>query len=219
MKIGPPQDLELRTRISMAVAALHRQADVTVDAYVEGDLVVCTLRGAAASGQPPLERDLIDVVERLTGRRVIAFLDAEEPDPRVVGQLFFLAPEDEPYPPVCTVSAEQLGDGVIVRVDGDLDRGTAPEVDREARGQIERRRGGLVLDLSRTTFMDTAAIHLMELLSALAAAAGGTLAVVLACPRGQRLLDLVPPRADLRVVGSVTEAIAGWSGTDLADTG
>lgn len=217
MKVELPQGTELRLRISIAVAALHGRPAATVETYVDRDLVVCTRHGVAAARRAPLERDLIDVVEGLTERQVVAFLDVAEPHPGGTAELFFLARGDAPLHPACVV-AEALPGGAIVSVEGDLDRGTAPEVDREARGQIERGGANLVLDLSRTRFMDTAAIHLMERLGSLVAAAGGGMAVVLTCPRAHRLLELVPPRADLRVVGSVTEATAAWSGVDLADT-
>ena len=106
----------------------------------------------------------------------------------------------------------------ILRVAGDLDRGTAAGVEREARAYIERRGVHLVLDLSRTTFMDTAAVHLMERLSRLSFASGGNLSVVLTCRRSRNLLDLVPPNADVDVVESVAEAVAHRPGFDLAHT-
>ena len=124
-----------------------------------------------------------------------------------------------PYPAGFRVSTERLGGGALVRVEGSLDRGSAPSVEEEAGRQIDRHGARLVLDLSPTTFIDVAAIHLMETLSARVAAAGGTLIIVLTCPRAHWLLDLVPAHEQLCVVASVEDAMAAWPGQGLAQAG
>ena len=124
-----------------------------------------------------------------------------------------------PYPAGLKVSTERLGGGAIVRVEGSLDRGTVPLVEEEARRQIDRHGARLVLDLSPTTFIDAAAIQLMDTLSAHAAAVGGTLLIVLTCPRAHRLLELAPAREELCVVVSVEEAMAAWPGHELRQAG
>jgi len=59
----------------------------------------------------------------------------------------------------------------------------------------------------------------METLSARVAAAGGTLIIVLTCPRAHWLLDLVPAHEQLCVVASVEDAMAAWPGQGLAQAG
>lgn len=124
-----------------------------------------------------------------------------------------------PYPAGVTVSTERLGGGAIVRVEGSLDRGTVPLVEEEARRQIDRHGARLVLDLSPTSFIDAAAIQLMDTLSVYATAAGGTIIIVLTCPRAHWLLEVVPAREKLCVVTSVAEAMAAWPGPGLAQAG
>ena len=232
---GTTQRGTLDTLVSRAMARLHEtqhpRIDVTVDTYVGRDVVVCTFRaqGGAAGEQTPLAdrigfpagrgHELVAAVEGLTARRVVAFLNADESDPGVAGQLFFLEPEGEPGPTRFEVSTEPLGGGAIVRVEGDLDLGSVREVEKEAREQIESRGGRLVLDLSRAPFIDASAINLLHALDARAAKAGGGLIVVLACPKARWLLDIVPARRELRVVGSVAEAMAAGPVPGLAKAG
>jgi anti-anti-sigma factor len=123
------------------------------------------------------------------------------------------------YPSGFGISAERVVGGAIVTVEGNLDRGTVEAVAAEARCQIGRHGARLVLDLSGTTFIDAAAITLMDTLSARTAALGGTLVIVLTCPRARWLLELFPAREPLRIVGSVSEATAAWPGPGLAQAG
>ena len=97
-----------------------------------------------------------------------------------------------------------------MRVGGSLDRASVLNLEDDMREEIDRHGARLVLDLSQTVFIDAAAIHLMETLTAHAAAAGGKLIIVLTSPRAYRLLEITPPREELSVVGSAEEAMAAW---------
>lgn len=112
---------------------------------------------------------------------------------------------------------ERLGGGAIVCVEGPLDERTVAALDSEVRRQSDRHGSRLVLDLSRSTLIDAAAIALMDKLSFRADAAGGTVIIVLPCARAGWLLDLVPTREELQVVGSVAEAMTAWPGRALAN--
>lgn len=207
---------ELRTRIALAIGDLL--GSPAVEIYIDRDLIVCTRRKASEPArEAPADRELIDAIEALTGRSVVTFLDASEPDPLVAAQLFFLEPQGEYSPKAFTLSAESSDGTAILSVAGDIDCGTAAEVEREAHGQVRRRARNLVLDLSRTTFMDTGAVDLMEKLSALAGSAGGGLTVVLTSRRARRLLELIPPSSPVNVVESLAAAVSRPA-SNLADT-
>lgn len=116
------------------------------------------------------------------------------------------------------LSTEPLAGGSILTVDGELDLCSCPEVVREAHRQMDEHGNRLVLDLTPTTFMDVASLRLMEELHRSADRAGGALVVVLPRPPACRLLDLLPPREDLRLVARLAEARAAWRSDGLADT-
>lgn len=212
-----PGDILLRTSISRAVGELAGCAPA--ETYLERDLVVCThARGGGTDGPAFSERELIATIEDLTGRPVVAFLDAREADAPVRAELFFLEPRQGLSPRPFRLAAHSYQAMPILRVTGDIDRVTVPAVERRARRQIERNGGDLVLDLSATTFMAVAAIHLLERLSRLASASGGELFVVLGCARARRVLELVPPSASVNVVQTAEEAVAIRRRAGFTDT-
>lgn len=117
--------------------------------------------------------------------------------------------------PEFAVNSESRSWGVILSVEGDLDRTNVAEVQREAESERTRadgplRSGGLlVLDLSRTTFMDTSGLRLIHDLHR--GSASGTTArlVVVGTPRVARVLALAPSHSDVVVVTvEAAEAVA-----------
>ncbi len=118
-KVDPPsrrEELALTREISAAMVALYSEVyghDRTrASTYINGDVVVCILEDilscseqelVAAGGasevvegrvafQTDREDELSAAVERLTKRRVVAFLSANHASPGVACELFFLAP-------------------------------------------------------------------------------------------------------------------------------
>jgi uncharacterized protein YbcI len=109
---------DARTDISNGLVALLKEyygrGPERAKTYVSDDLVVCLLRG----GFTRVERTLLDgghgddvirqrmvfqqvmrerfeqVVERATGRRVIAFMSGNQQDPDMICEVFVLAPND-----------------------------------------------------------------------------------------------------------------------------
>ena len=110
----PPQDLQLTESISEAIAALYASAyghdRATATTYINDNVVVCVLeqiltededtliaqgeRGEVIDGRVAFQTDTQDeftaAVERLTHRRVTAFLSANQTTPGVACELFFL---------------------------------------------------------------------------------------------------------------------------------
>jgi anti-anti-sigma factor len=98
------------------------------------------------------------------------------------------------------VSLEQREPGAPrVSVAGEIDRSTVDVVRLEANRQIELHGPGLVLDLVRTSFMDSSALHLIEALRLRTSEQGGALVVVVATYGVRRLLEIAPPPRDVLV--------------------
>jgi anti-anti-sigma factor len=86
-----------------------------------------------------------------------------------------------------TIEAVDVVHVVLVRVLGELDAGTAPQLDTVLR-PLEARR--CELDLARVSFMDTSGVTLLLAHRNRAAAAGGSLWVLDLSTAVQRILDL-----------------------------
>jgi uncharacterized protein YbcI len=120
--VHPPSLGEELTRsISAAMVALYARVyghdRTTASTYINGDVVVCILEDILSSserelvadggasevleGRVAFQKDREDefsaAVERLTRRRVVAFLSANQASPGIACELFFLEPV-EPTP-------------------------------------------------------------------------------------------------------------------------
>ena len=114
-----PQEVALTEAISAAMVELYGRVyghDRTIaTTYINDDVVVCILEriltteetrlvgeGAAAqvidgrvAFQTDLQDDFTAAVERLTQRRVVAFMSANQTSPGIASELFFLEPRGE----------------------------------------------------------------------------------------------------------------------------
>jgi len=112
----PPLDGALTSAISAAIVELYREFyghdRATATTYINDNIVVCVLEDILTTGESALvsqggKREVIDArvafqegaedeftaaIERLTGRRVVAFLSANQTDPGIASELFFLEP-------------------------------------------------------------------------------------------------------------------------------
>ncbi len=116
-KAHPPSGSEELTRaISTAMVALYAEVyghdRTTASTYINGDVVVCILERILSSSEQRLvaarggsevieervafqadhEDEFSAAVERLTQRRVVAFLSANQASPGIACELFFLEP-------------------------------------------------------------------------------------------------------------------------------
>jgi uncharacterized protein YbcI len=118
------RESHVRRAISAEIVALYASVyghdRTTATTYINDNVVLCvleniltededTLIGAGSSGavidarvafQTDTEDEFTEAVERLTGRRVVAFMSANQTAPGVAAELFFLdaAPSDTPTP-------------------------------------------------------------------------------------------------------------------------
>ena len=114
------EDLQLTRAISAEIVALYAtvygHGRTTATTYINDNVVLCVLENilteaedslieAGSSGavidarvafQTDTEDEFTELIERLTGRRVVAFLSANQTTPGVAAELFFLeaAPKD-----------------------------------------------------------------------------------------------------------------------------
>jgi anti-anti-sigma factor len=101
----------------------------------------------------------------------------------------------------CAVSAGEPGSGAPrVSVQGEIDTATVDVVRRQAQRQIELHGPRLVLDLVRTSFMDSSGLQLIEALRRRTSEQGGALILVVASYGVRRLLGIAPPPSDVLVV-------------------
>lgn len=98
----------------------------------------------------------------------------------------------------CTLRDGGL-DGAWVRVTGELDIATAPQLDRTLR-QAEQRAPRIVLDLRELTFMDSAGVHVILQANIRAQQAGRQLVLVRGPSHVDRVLELTQASDNLKTV-------------------
>jgi anti-sigma B factor antagonist len=109
-----------------------------------------------------------------------------------------------------SVSAVQPASGAPrLSVRGEIDLATVGVVRRHAHDQIALHGPSLVLDLVRTSFMDSSGLQLIEALRQRTAEQGGALVLVVATYGVRRLLEIAPPSDDVRI-------LVAWSQADAA---
>jgi uncharacterized protein YbcI len=115
-KEPPLEGDRLTSAISAAIVELYREFyghdRATATTYLNDNIVVCVLEDILTTGESTLvsqggRREVIDgrvafqegaqdeftaAIERLTGRRVVAFLSANQTHPGIASELFFLEP-------------------------------------------------------------------------------------------------------------------------------
>ena len=107
---------------------------------------------------------------------------------------------------------EPFEDSAVLAVTGEVDMASAPELERQLTRALGAGPGGLVLDLSRVTFIDstamTALIHALERLHQ----RGGHAHVVATDPRLRALFEVAGMEKHFALHSSRDEALAEVSG-------
>lgn len=109
---------------------------------------------------------------------------------------------------------------VIVEVRGEVDYGSAPVMNQRLSAVLSVRAPAMVLDLSRLTLVDCAAVRVLAAIERRAAAHGT--ALVLAAPRPgvARILQITGPDRQFTVFPTAAKALtAGRSGWTRTGTG
>ena len=97
------------------------------------------------------------------------------------------------------VSLDDRGSVVVVRVRGEVDTATAPQMGQAIDAQLARRRR-VVLDLSEVEFMDLHGLAVLMRASRRTRVEGGSFAVDRPAPCVLRLFELVRLDGEIRIV-------------------
>lgn len=97
------------------------------------------------------------------------------------------------------VSLDDRGSVVVVRVRGEVDTATAPQMGQAIDAQLARRRR-VVLDLSEVEFMDLHGLAVLMRASRRTRVEGGSFAVERPAPCVLRLFELVRMDGEIRIV-------------------
>ena len=97
------------------------------------------------------------------------------------------------------VSLDDRGSVVVIRVRGEVDTATAPQMGQAIDAQLARRRR-VVLDLSEVEFMDLHGLAVLMRASRRTRVEGGSFAVDRPAPCVLRLFELVRMDGEIRIV-------------------
>src|SRR3954471_320627 len=108
-------------------------------------------------------------------------------------------------------------DATVVNVTGEIDMETGPAFQRGLLRAIGAGRGGLIVDLSRATFMDSSALtSLVNAFDNLRKHGGGRLAIVANDARMRALFDVARLDRDFQIYESREDAIAAVAAIEPA---
>lgn len=100
-------------------------------------------------------------------------------------------------------------DATVVSVAGEIDMETGPAFQNGLLHAIGAGRGGLVVDLSQATFLDSTALtSLVNAFDSLRKRGGGSLVIVASEPRMRALFDVARLERDFRIFETRADALA-----------
>ena len=106
----------------------------------------------------------------------------------------------------------------IVDVTGEVDMDTGPAFHEGLLHAIGAGRGGLIVDLSQATFLDSSALtSLVNAFDNLRKLGGGRLAIVATDPRMRALFDVARLDRDFRIFETRADALAAFAAEQQAD--
>ena len=101
------------------------------------------------------------------------------------------------------------GDATIVDVTGEIDMDTGPAFQAGLLHALGAGRGGLIVDLSRASFLDSSALtSLVNAFDGLRKRGGGSLAIVATDARMRALFDVARLDRDFQIFDSRADALA-----------
>jgi anti-anti-sigma factor len=102
----------------------------------------------------------------------------------------------------------------VVDVAGEIDMGTGPAFQRGLLRAIGASRGGLIVDLSRASFLDSSALtNLVNAFDELRRKSGGSLAIVATDSRMRALFEVARLERDFLIFSTREQALAALSPT------
>jgi anti-sigma B factor antagonist len=107
----------------------------------------------------------------------------------------------------------------VLNVAGEIDMGTGPAFQRGLLRAIGASRGGLIVDLSRATFLDSSALtNLVNAFDYLRMKGGGTLAIVSRDPRMRALFEVARLERDFLIFSTRDQALAAMTPGPTSET-
>jgi anti-sigma B factor antagonist len=101
------------------------------------------------------------------------------------------------------------GDTTVVNVTGEIDMESGPAFQRGLLRALGAGRGGLIVDLSRATFMDSSALtSLVNAFDSLRKQGGGRLAIIATDARMRALFDVARLERDFSIFETRADALA-----------
>jgi anti-anti-sigma factor len=114
------------------------------------------------------------------------------------------------------LSTQRLGERAVVSVGGEVDLGTASQLNDTALDALREVSPNLVLDLAGVTFMDSTGLKVLLTISRRAELADGSFAVAGATRSVRRVLSLTGLDQTFALYDTVEDALAATSGTSPA---
>jgi anti-anti-sigma factor len=109
-------------------------------------------------------------------------------------------------------------DTTIVNVAGEIDMQTGPAFQRGLLGAIGAGRGGLIVDLSQASFLDSTALtNLVNAFDALRSKSGDTLAIVASDSRMRTLFEVARLERDFLIFSTRDQAVAAVARPDPSE--
>jgi anti-anti-sigma factor len=113
-----------------------------------------------------------------------------------------------------SISDVAADDTTVVKVAGEIDMETGPAFQQGLLRALGAGRGGLIVDLSQATFLDSTALtSLVNAFDDLRRQGGGNLVIVATDARMRALFDVARLDRDFRIFETRADAIAAISGT------
>lgn len=117
-----------------------------------------------------------------------------------------------------SISDEGGGDATVVNVTGEIDMETGQAFQEGLLRALGAGRGGLIVDLSQATFMDSTALtSLVNCFDSLRKQGGGKLAIVATDPRMRALFDVARLDRDFQIYETRADALAAASAISDAE--
>jgi anti-anti-sigma factor len=106
----------------------------------------------------------------------------------------------------------------VVDVTGEVDMDTGPAFHEGLLHAIGAGRGGLIVDLSQATFIDSSALtNLVNAFDTLRRVGGGRLAIIATDPRMRALFDVARLDRDFRIFETRADALAAFASEQQPD--
>lgn len=110
-------------------------------------------------------------------------------------------------------------DTTVVNVAGEIDMGSGPAFQRGLLRAIGASRGGLIVDLTRATFLDSTALtNLVNAFDVLRKKSGDTLAIVASDSRMRALFEVARLERDFLIFSTRDQALAAMAPIDGPET-